>query len=141
MKIILLFILLASSVHALTMDDVIDALIQVESSGKPAAFNESENAIGVLQIRPIMVKDYNRIYGTNFDHCVAWDVEASRMIAIGIFRHYTKNIQPNAKHLAFIWNGGGSAWQRVDAPRDDQKQRNLEIYWKKVQKALTTAAK
>ena len=137
MKTILLFILLASSVHALTMDDVIDALIKVESSGNAAAFNESENAIGVLQIRPIMVKDYNRIYGTDFEHCVAWNVDAARMIAIGIFRHYSKNIeQPNAKHFAFIWNGGGSAWARVDVPRNDTKQKNLERYWQKVLTAL-----
>jgi len=137
MKKLILFLSLVTSCHALTFEQVIDAIAIVESSGDVNAFNRKENAIGLLQIRPIMVRDYNRIYGTSFDHASAWDAQTSKMIAMGIFRHYTKNIDKvTAKHLAFIWNGGGSAWVRVDAPRDDQKQRRLEIYWAKVVKNL-----
>jgi hypothetical protein len=137
LKTFLLFLLASVSCFGYSIDNVIDALILVESGGNPKAYNKSENAIGVLQIRPIMVADYNRIYKTNFEHSVAWDVDASRMIAIGIFSHYSKNIdKPNAKHFAFIWNGGGSAWRRVDAPKNDQKQVNLEKYWRKVSTVL-----
>jgi hypothetical protein len=39
------------------------ALIQVESSGNPRAYNRAEDAAGVLQIRRIFVDDLNRIYG------------------------------------------------------------------------------
>jgi soluble lytic murein transglycosylase-like protein len=137
MKKLILFLCLVSNCNALTLEQVIDAIAIVESGGDVNAFNRKENAIGLLQIRPIMVKDYNRIYGTSFDHATAWNAEASKMIAMGIFKHYTKNIdRPTAKHLAFIWNGGGSAWVRVDAPKDDRKQRQLEIYWGKVVKNL-----
>lgn len=139
MKTIILFLFSLSSCYALTFEDVIEAIAIVESSGKVDAFNRKENAIGLLQIRPIMVRDYNRIYKTDFDHATAWDAEASKMIAMGIFKHYTKNIdRVTAKHLAFIWNAGGSGWVRVDAPKDDHKQRQLEIYWGKVEKVLTS---
>jgi hypothetical protein len=39
------------------------AIIQVESSGNPRAYNQREDAVGILQIRRILVDDLNRIYG------------------------------------------------------------------------------
>jgi len=116
-------------------------LEKVESNGNEIAYNESEKALGCLQIRPIMLADYNRIYGTSFTHDQMKSRSTSHLVAIGIFHHYGKYIErngetTNAKHLAFIWNGGGSAWKRVNNPRDDRKQTNLEAYWKKVSKNL-----
>ena len=65
----------------------------------------------------------------------------SHLVAIGIFHHYGKYIKRDgekttAKHLAFIWNGGGSAWKRVVNTKKDKKQKNLEIYWTKVSEYL-----
>jgi hypothetical protein len=125
----------ANTVPDLT--DLILALEQVESNGNETAYNESEKALGCLQIRPIMLADYNRIYGTSFTHDQMKSRSTSHLVAIGIFHHYGKSIKrngetPNAKHLAFIWNGGGSAWRRVFNPKNDQKQINLETYWEKV---------
>ena len=40
---------------------LVDALILVESAGNPNAFNKKENACGCLQIRPVMVREVNRI--------------------------------------------------------------------------------
>jgi len=40
---------------------VLAAIIMVESAGDKLAVNEKENAVGLLQIRPIMVEDVNRI--------------------------------------------------------------------------------
>lgn len=133
----LLFFAFTCAANGATYGDLLDALIQVESGGNPKAINKAEKAYGVLQIRPIMIEDFNRIYGTNILHKDAFNPEVARVIALGIFAHYGKNIpNPNAKHFAFIWNGGGSAWKRVDNPRDDWKQHDLEIYWKKVKKAM-----
>jgi len=116
---------------------LVDAIIQVESGGNPCAYNKSEKAVGVLQIRPIMVDDFNRIYGTNLLHEDAWRPETARLIALGIFKHYGKSIdRPTAKHFAFIWNGGGSAWKRVAHPVNDEKQKNLERYWSKVKSKM-----
>jgi hypothetical protein len=92
-----------------------------------------ENALGCLQIRPIMLADYNRITGENLTHDVAYNRAMAYIIASTIFNHYIKGIDaPNAKHLAFIWNGGGSAWRRVANPKDDNKQKMLDAYWEKV---------
>jgi hypothetical protein len=133
--------LVSTALHGATMTDLLLALEKVESNGNEIAYNESEKALGCLQIRPIMLADYNRIYGTSFTHDQMKSRSTSHLVAIGIFHHYGKYIErngetTNAKHLAFIWNGGGSAWKRVNNPRDDRKQTNLETYWKKVSKNL-----
>ena len=133
--------LVSTALHGATMTDLLLALEKVESNGNEIAYNESEKALGCLQIRPIMLADYNRIYGTSLTHDQMKSRSTSHLVAIGIFHHYGKYIErngetTNAKHLAFIWNGGGSAWKRVNNPRDDRKQTNLEAYWKKVSKNL-----
>ena len=67
MKIFLIFILICSSLNAgVSILDVITAIEKVESNQDKYAINEKENALGCLQIRPIMVKDYNRITGVGW---------------------------------------------------------------------------
>ena len=118
---------------SVTITDVIFAIEKVESNRDPYAINTQENALGCLQIRPIMIADYNRITEENLSHNIAYNRSMAYIIASTIFNHYMKGIEtPNAKHLAFIWNGGGSAWKRVDNPKNDQKQKNLDSYWEKV---------
>ncbi len=122
-----------------TVTDVIIAIEKVESNGNPYAINKKENALGCLQIRPIMIADYNRITGENLPHDVAYNRAMAFIIAQEIFFHYMKGIEkPNAKHLAFIWNSGGSGWRYVDDPNYGKPhvRKNLEIYWQKVQKHL-----
>ena len=121
------------STEPVTIADVIYAIEKVESNRFPYAINTRENALGCLQIRPIMMADYNRITGEDLAHDVAYNRSMAYIIASTIFNHYMKGIEnPNAKHLAFIWNGGGSAWRRVSNPKDDNKQKNLDAYWEKV---------
>lgn len=47
------------------IENLVDALIQVESGGNDSAIGDthlgSNHAVGVLQIRPIMVREVNRI--------------------------------------------------------------------------------
>ena len=121
------------STEPVTITDVIYAIENVESNRFPYAINTKENALGCLQIRPIMIADYNRITGEDLPHDVAYNRSMSYIIASTIFNHYIKGIKnPTAKHLAFIWNGGGGAWRRVDNPKDDRKQKMLDAYWEKV---------
>ena len=120
-----------------TITDVIHAIEEVESNRDPYAINAKENALGCLQIRPIMIADYNRITKENLSHDIAYNRAMAYIIASTIFNHYIKGIRnPNAQHLAFIWNGGGSAWRRVDNPKDDSKQKMLDAYWEKVKMHL-----
>ena len=120
---------------ATTVMDVIHAIEKVESNQDPYAINEKENALGCLQIRPIMLADYNRITGQNLPHEAVYNRSIAYIIAREIFAHYTKGIENvNAKHLTSIWNGGGSAWRYVDNPNYGKPhvRKNLEIYWQKV---------
>lgn len=122
-----------------TVTDVIIAIEKVESNGNPYAINKKENALGCLQIRPIMVADYNRITGEDLSHDVAYDRAMAFLIAQEIFFHYMKGIKnPTAKHLAFIWNAGGSGWRYVDDPSygSQEKRKRLEAYWEKVKRHL-----
>lgn len=134
------FVILQCSKKAeanVTITDVIYAIEEVESNRNPYAINKKENALGCLQIRPIMIADYNRITKEDLSHNVAYNRSMAYIIASTIFNHYMKGIEkPNAKHLAFIWNGGGGAWRRVDNPQNDQKQKNLDTYWEKVKMHL-----
>ncbi len=123
--------------NATTFTDLLLAIEKVESGGDTWAYNASEDALGCLQIRPIMLADYNRITGENIQHFELVDRELSFHVATTIFLFYSKqvgNVTP--KHLAFIHNGGGGAWKRVDNPRSDSKQDNLEAYWLKVKREL-----
>ena len=118
---------------SITVTDVIHAIEKVESNRDPYAINKQENALGCLQIRPIMIADYNRITEENLSHNIAYNRSMAYIITSTIFNHYMKGIEnPTAKHLAFIWNGGGSAWKRVDNPKKDRKQKMLDSYWAKV---------
>ena len=122
---------------SVTITDVILAIEEVESNRNPYAMNAQENALGCLQIRPIMIADYNRITEENLSHNIAYNRSMAYIIASTIFNHYIKGIEnPTAKHLAFIWNGGGSAWKRVDNPKEDRKQKMLDSYWAKVKMHL-----
>ena len=128
----LLFLCIKCSSRAFANVDVIDvieAIEIVESNKNPYAINIGENAKGSLQIRPIMIADYNRITNQDLPHDIAYNRGMAWIIASEIFSYYMQFIdKPTAKHLAFIWNGGGSAWKRVDNPQNDQKQKNLDLY-------------
>ena len=103
---------------------IIAAIIQVESNGNPRAHNKSEDAVGILQITPIMVAEVNRIAGTRFKLSDRWDAHCSLLM----FAHYTNHYTPcwTPELVARRWNGG---------PRGDKKQSTLK-YWEKVEKKL-----
>jgi len=103
---------------------LIDAIIHVESRGDINAHNVSEDAVGVLQIRPIMVKEVNRVLG--FDKYTLqdrWDKQKS-IEMFNVIRHNTPN--PTNEKIARNWNGG---------PNGYKKNSTLK-YWQKVKKQL-----
>lgn len=115
------------------------ALADVESSNDPEAWNESEGARGLLQIRPIMVQDVNRICGEHrYSVSDAYDpVESHKMLSI-FCGHYVRaeTIAPGWSLSSFElaarkWNGG---------PTGDQKAATLP-YWLKVKARLLHHAK
>ena len=107
---------------------LVDALILVESAGNPKAFNKKENAVGCLQIRPVMVREVNRILRKQkseqrFTKEDRWDCGKSKEMFY-IWVRYHHNFSSDEK-IARNWNGG---------PRGYKKQ-STEHYWNKVQKA------
>lgn len=106
---------------------LVDALILVESAGNPKAFNKKENACGCLQIRPIMLREVNRILrkqnnDKRFTKEDRWDCGLSQEMFY-IWRNYHHENSSN-EVVARNWNGG---------PRGYKKQ-STEHYWNKVQK-------
>jgi hypothetical protein len=84
-------------------------LIAVESNGNPRAFNAKEQAIGILQIRPIMVEDVNRILGEKkYEHSDAWEPKASVEMATIYLEHYGSRLggEPSIRDYGLLWCAG-----------------------------------
>lgn len=81
------------------------SVIAVESNNGLYTFNKVENAIGISQIRPIMIKEVNRLLGENkYSHEQAWNDSLS----FCIFKDYQSIVNPSydLEIGARLWNGG-----------------------------------
>jgi len=117
----------------ITEADLIDALIHVESRGNDSAVGDrhlvGNEAVGALQIRPIMVREVNRILkiqksDKRFKLSDRWDREKTieMFLVWKNFHHKDSDFEKVAR----TWNGG---------PRGYKNPRT-EKYWKKVQQEL-----
>jgi len=112
-----------------TLKLLIESLIWVESKGDNLAFCEPELAAGCLQIRPIMVREVNRILKIQkSDLEYTLDDRWSREKSIEMFHivngYHNKN--SNYEEIARAWNGGPNWFKKGLTKR----------YWKRVQKQL-----
>jgi hypothetical protein len=94
-----------------------EAVCKYESNNNPLAYNPREQATGIAQIRPVLVRDYNQRTGK--DYCVEdmYDIEISKEI----FMYYASRRGPNYEQIARGWNGSG--------PMTD-------VYWANIKKLL-----
>jgi hypothetical protein len=113
--------------------DLLTALIFVESRGNDSAIGDKHlvgnEAIGVLQIRPIMVREVNRILKLQkSDKRFTLKDRFERDKSIEMFyiwkNHHHKN--SDAETIARNWNGG---------PKGYKSNRTLK-YWNKVEQQL-----
>ena len=86
---------------------VMDAIIQVESSGNPRAV--SGNSVGAMQITPILVQDCNDILKRRkskkrFSLSDRYDVAKSKEMFLLIQSHY--NPLNSIEKAIRLWNGG-----------------------------------
>jgi hypothetical protein len=103
---------------------LIDAIIHVESKGDVNAHNISENAVGCLQIRPIMLREVNRLLGYNkYQLTDRWN-KVKSIEMFNVIKEHTTN--PTNEKLARNWNGGWNGYK---------KQSTLK-YWHKVKQHL-----
>lgn len=112
-------------------NDIISAMIKVESAGNDSAYNLKEDAVGCLQIRPIMVREVNRILkrcgeDKRFDVKDRWSRDKSIEMFI-IWRDY-HHPSSGYEKIARNWNGGA----------DGYKKKSTEKYWEKVSYCLET---
>tara|TARA_R110000744_G_scaffold117929_1_gene220388 strand:- start:784 stop:1146 length:363 start_codon:yes stop_codon:yes gene_type:complete len=120
MSLLFIFIFCAQD---LATDKLINAIIYVESRGDDLAYNSKENAAGCLQIRPIALKEVNRLVGYNkYTLKDRW----SRAKSIEMFNVIKSNIKnPTDEIIARTWNGG---YNFSKSSTDD--------YWQKVKNRL-----
>ena len=108
-----------------TSDRLVHAMINVESLGNDSAFCASEKAVGCLQIRPIMLREVNRLLRKSgsdkrFSLADRWSREKS----IEIFDTWRSLSHPDDSDevVARCWNGGPKGW----------KKKATDCYWEKV---------
>lgn len=105
-------------------DPLIAAIIQVESGGDTLAYNSKEDAVGCLQIRPIMVREVNRLVGK--DSFTLYD-RWSKAKSIQMFNILRSNIkEASNEKIARVWNGGYTG----------HKKQNTLKYWNKVRNKI-----
>ena len=103
---------------------VVGAMEEVESGGDPIAYNPKEEARGILQIRPIMVREINRICGTSYTNKDCFDPIIATIMFIRM-QHAT-NRKLNPEKAARLWNGGY---------KGRSKESTLQ-YWNDVKEVL-----
>ena len=117
----------------ITDGDLLNALIFIESRGNDSAIGDrhlvGNEAVGALQIRPIMVREVNRILKIQgkterFDLKDRFDREKSiHMFMIWKEFHHRDS---SPEKIARNWNGG---------PNGYKKDRTIK-YWNKIEKQL-----
>lgn len=140
MKYLVLLLMFIAQLVASDIDSFIVALEKVESNQNTQAIGDNGRAFGILQIHAITVEDYNRIYGTNYQHEDVFNPEIARKICKGYLSHYTKHLEsPNFKDFSFIWNGGPSGWKyaRYETYGNPNKRANLEKFHERLKNCLT----
>ena len=94
---------LSERTSADTLWAMAEAFAWVESKGNHMAYNEKEDAVGLLQIRPIMVREANRLLGEEaFTLADRWEPLESIDIFCTIMEH--KNPKLDIDRAIDIWN-------------------------------------
>jgi hypothetical protein len=97
---------------------LIHAIGMVETKGDTLAYNPVEEAVGVFQIRPVRLKDYNKRTGSRYIMKDLYNYKISEKI----FLYYASKASPNDfERIARNWNGSGI---------------RTYYYWAQVQKQL-----
>lgn len=115
------------------IDELVNAMIQVESRGNDSAIGDthlgSQYAVGALQIRPIMVREVNRILklkGEKYRFKLKDRFSREKSIQMFLIWKEFHHKDSDFEAIARSWNGG---------PNGPKKSRTYN-YWKKVENQL-----
>ena len=114
----------SKAIENIKLIKLIRAISVQESSLNPKAINKKENAVGLLQIRPIMLKEVNRISKIKYKDSDRFDPKKSIEMFFIIKNYYHKN--NNLEHIARCWNYGTNG---------HEKESTIK-YWKSIKKYL-----
>ena len=93
----------------------LNAIEYVESKGNINAIGDNGQAVGCMQIHPIMVKDVNRILGWNeYTLNDRYDRWKSRQMCRIYLYHYCKNM--NFEDMAACWVAGPDGYLQKSKP-------------------------
>lgn len=118
------------SIQRHNRERLIDAIMYVESRYNTEAYCKREDAAGVLQIRPIMVREVNRILRlSDSDKRFTNEDRWSRDKSVEMFNIYADYHLPSgtSEQIARAWNGG---------PKGHKRSSTIK-YWNKVKHKLT----
>jgi hypothetical protein len=115
---------------------LLSALIQVESGGNDHAKGR-HGELGALQIKPILVRDVNRIMGTSYAHQQVTNRAIASFIAKSYLAHYGKNLSDES--LARIWQGGPKG-HRKSSTRAYARRVMRELENRTVKQSFTVAS-
>lgn len=110
------------------IEPLINALIQVESRGNSQAIGDihlDSPSIGLLQIRPIMVREVNRILklkGTDYKYKLSDRKDSTKSVEMFYIWYEFHHKDDDFETIARSWNGGS----------DGPKLKATEHYWNKV---------
>lgn len=112
-----------------SIDKLIDAIIHVESRNLDSAVNRRSNAVGCMQIRPIMVEDVNRIlrkkqFPLEYDLHDRYKRDKSLQMFYIWKSYYHRS--SNLETIARCWNGGC----------DGENKESTFYYWVKVKNKM-----
>ena len=114
-----------SKTIAMNLNNLISALMIVESSNNDLAIGDQGRAIGCLQIHKAVVLDVNRITGSHYRHQDMTNRAAARAVCQAYLTHYGRG--KTTEEQARIWNAG---------PQGHKKKTATQAYWLKVQRNL-----
>ena len=89
---------------------IIRAISKHESSLNPDTVNHKEHAIGLLQIRPIMIKEVNNITHKHYTEKDCYSAKKSIEMFVAYQEHY--NPKWDAEKAARLWNGGATGMNK-----------------------------
>ena len=105
--------------------DMFNKVSQIESSSNPKAHNLKEDAVGIIQIRPIMVREVNRLVGfEKYKLEDRWDVNKSfdMFYDFQIRRNKGFSLEKGCR----MWNGGING----------HKKASTNKYWDKIKRLV-----
>lgn len=114
------------------IDNLVNALIYVESRGNDSAVGDrhlDQPSVGVLQIRPIMVREVNRIckrIGSHQRFTLKDRFDRNKSVHMFLIWKEFHHKDSDFEAIARSWNGG-PRWRKIDRTKK---------YWEKVEKQL-----